>query len=100
MSNLTTPEPILRGQSVPPLYTPPDSGIVARLQKLRKMKTQQPLPSPIVVQLIEMGFVRKRVEQAVKHLGQSEVKERSGFRTQGSEIMENSSCFEIINDIG
>ncbi|XP_012936715.1 E3 ubiquitin-protein ligase HERC2 [Aplysia californica] len=54
-----------------PAYTapPPQSLIVARLQKLRRLKPPQPLPSPIVVQLVEMGFPRRRVEQAVKSLG-------------------------------
>ncbi|XP_059157195.1 E3 ubiquitin-protein ligase HERC2-like isoform X2 [Physella acuta] len=51
------------------LVSPPAPTIVARLQKLRKMKPLQPLPTPIVAQLMEMGFPRRRVEQAVKSLG-------------------------------
>lgn len=48
---------------------PPQSSIVARLQKARKVKPAQPLPSPIVVQLMEMGFPRKKVEEAIKYQG-------------------------------
>lgn len=47
---------------------PPPSSIVARLQK-KRLKPSQPLPTPIVVQLVEMGFSRKKVELAVKTLG-------------------------------
>uniref|UniRef100_A0A2C9K806 HECT-type E3 ubiquitin transferase n=1 Tax=Biomphalaria glabrata TaxID=6526 RepID=A0A2C9K806_BIOGL len=46
---------------------PPPSSIVARLQK-KRLKPSQPLPTPIVVQLVEMGFSRKKVELAVKTL--------------------------------
>lgn len=53
----------------PGFLPPPQSSIVTRLQKLKKMKPPQPLPSPIVVQIMEMGFTRKRVETALKALG-------------------------------
>lgn len=55
-------------------YMPPPTPfqpIVTRLQKPRKMKQSQPPPLPVVAQLIEMGFPRKRVELAVKALGKT-----------------------------
>lgn len=55
----------------PGYLPPPQSSIVARLQKMRKLKPPPPLPSPIVVQIVEMGFNRKRVETALKALGKS-----------------------------
>lgn len=47
----------------------PSQPIVARLQKQRRMKQTPPPPAPVVAQLIEMGFARKKVEVAVKALG-------------------------------
>ena len=50
----------------------PETRIVARLQKHRKLhvKPALPPPAPVVMQLIEMGFPRKRVEFAAKSLGE------------------------------
>ena len=51
----------------PPTPTQP---IVTRFQKPRKTKQAPPPPAPVVAQLIEMGFSRKKVEIAVKALGE------------------------------
>ncbi|KAH9523228.1 E3 ubiquitin-protein ligase herc2 [Bulinus truncatus] len=64
-SGISTGGVLNQGASYNP---PPQSSIVARLQKMKRLKPAQPLPTPIVVQLVEMGFSRKKVEQAVKTL--------------------------------
>ena len=53
---------------LPPPVTNPMP--VARLQKMKKSKAPAIPPSPIVVQMIEMGFTRKKVEYAIKSLGE------------------------------
>lgn len=49
--------------------SPPTSSVVARLQKVRRSKPATPPPIPIVMQMIEMGFPRKKAEFALKQLG-------------------------------
>ncbi|KAL5011340.1 hypothetical protein ScPMuIL_009891 [Solemya velum] len=57
-------------QEFPPPYKPPPAtGVVARLQKAKKLKPHSLPPAPNVVRLMEMGFGRKHVEFAVKSLG-------------------------------
>ena len=42
---------------------------VTRPQKAKKSKSQMSPPSPVVAQLVGMGFPRKKVEFAIKTLG-------------------------------
>ena len=60
-----TESPLAAFQSPPS----PNKPMINRLQKQRKLKPLEQPPSPIVAQLIEMGFQRKKVEFAIKSIG-------------------------------
>ena len=56
-------------ETVEPIQiTTPTDTMAARAPRVRRIKPADPPPSPLVAQLIEMGFVRKNVEFAIKAL--------------------------------
>ena len=55
------------------VMTPTDS-MAARAPRVRRIKPAEIPPTPLVSQLIEMGFVRKNVEFAIKALSKCIIK--------------------------